>query len=211
MPDFDEEGVDTGGFTVTTPSGGTFTVLTQEEVHYFNDRAQRYVTDNHFVNVSDQQDVDRMLIMELMCWRYALWLSQERDYWGQGVDLDALKKAVAEYSKELRLLKKSLGIDKAQREKEKGESVADYLENLRVRAKEFGVMREQQLTKALTLFKELQALMTFHDNCDEIERREQDMEAEDVLDWIRTVALPEFDAIDDHFTKNSQRYWVRSV
>lgn len=210
MSDYEEIGAD-DGFTVTAPSGGIFTVLTQDEVDYFTDRASRYQKDNHFVNVSDLQDVDRMLIMELMCWRYGLWLSQERDYWGQGVDIDALKKSLFEYSKELRLLKKSLGIDKAQREKDKGESVADYLETLRVRAKEFGVMREQQLTKALTLFKELQALLTFHDNCDEIERREQNIEVEDILEWLRTVAFPEFDQIDHHFRHKQQRYWVREL
>lgn len=208
MSDLEPDGAVYG---VNTPSGGEFFVLTPEEVTYFSDRAARYLNQNHFQNVTDLQDLDRVLMMELMCWRYALWLSQEHDYWGQGVVLEDLKKNLFEYSRELRLLKKSLGIDKAQREKDKGESVADYLENLRVRAKEFGVMREEQLTKALTLFQELVALLTLHDNCDEIERREQNIETDDLIDWIRTVAVPEFEAVDAYFRSNSQRYWIRDI
>lgn len=195
------------GYAVVAPSGAAFIVMTPEEVIYFEERSQRYLTDNHFVNITDLQDVDRMLFMELMCWRWGLWLSQERDYWGNQIDLEALKKQFSEYSKELRLLKKALGIDKAARDKERGESIADYLESLRLRAKEFGVMREKQLTKCITLFQELKALIGFHDNCDESERRENNVEVADILEWIRKIAIPEFDEIDDYFRKNKQKYW----
>jgi hypothetical protein len=200
-----------GGYSVLAPSGADFQVLTPEEVAYFEERAQRYTTDNHFVNVSDFQDVDRMLIMELMCYRWGLWLSQERDYWGNAVDLDALKKALFEYSKELRLLKKSLGIDKAARDKERGENVSDYLETLKQRAKEFGVMREQQLTKCITLFQELSALVTLHKNTDEVERRENNVELHDIFEWIDSIAIPEFESIDRHFRENSQKFWIRKL
>lgn len=196
---------------VSAPSGSIFVVLTEDEVRYFEDKAVRYTTDNHFINITDLQDVDRLLFMELMCYRYSLWLSQEHDYWRQGVDLDTLKKTVVEYSKELRLLKKSLGIDKAQREKEKGENVADYLETLRVRAREFGVTREKQLTKALTLFNELQELVTLYKNCDERERIENDVELTDILEWLETIAFPEYREIDAYFVSNSQTYWIRNI
>lgn len=200
-----------GGYSVLAPSGADFQVLTPEEVQYFEERAQRYTTDNHFVNVSDFQDVDRMLIMELMCYRWGLWLSQERDYWGNAVDLDALKKALFEYSKELRLLKKSLGIDKAARDKERGENVSDYLENLKMRAKEFGVMREEQLTKCITLFQELSSLVTLYKNTDEVERRESNVELHDIFEWVDQIAIPEFQEIDRHFRENSQKYWIKRI
>lgn len=196
---------------VTAPSGSVFVVLTNDEVAYFEDKATRYTADNHFINITDLQDVDRLLFMELMCYRYSLWLSQEHDYWDQGVDLDALKKTVVEYSKELRLLKKSLGIDKAQRDKEKGENVADYLENLRVRAREFGVKREEELTTCLTLFNELKELVTLHRNCDEKERFEMNVELEDILEWIEKIAIPEYDRIDEYFIQNSQKFWIRRI
>ena len=199
------------GYPVIAPSGSEFQVMTPDEVSYFEDRVRRYMSDNHFVNIADLQDVDRMLIMELMCWRWGYWLSQERDYFGQSVDLDALQKSLSDYSKELRLIKKGLGIDKSSRDREKSESVADFIESLRLRAKEFGVMRESQLTKALTLFNELKALLTLHDNCTEEERQENNIEIHDLLDWIRNVAIPEYDEIDEHFRTNSQKFWIRTV
>lgn len=195
------------GYAVGAPSGAAFIVMTPEEVAYFEERSQRYLTDNHFVNITDLQDVDRMLFMELLSWRWSLWLSQERDYWGNQLDLEALKKSLSEYSKELRLLKKALGIDKAARDKERGESISDYLESLRLRAKEFGVMREKQLTKAITLFQELKSLITFHDNCIEVERIENNVEVSDIMEWIRKIAIPEFDEIDEYFRKHQQKFW----
>lgn len=196
---------------VKAPSGSYFFVLTDEEVSYFNDRSKRYTKDNHFVNVTDLQDLDRLLMMELMVWRWGQWLSREADYDGVGVDSDDLQKQLREYSTEIRQIKKILGIDKVTRDKEKGESVADYLENLRTRAREFGVMRNEQAVKAITLFKELESLVTLHDNCDERERREQNIQIEDVLQWLREIAFPELNEIDQKFKDTSQKYWIRSM
>lgn len=196
---------------VKAPSGSYFFVLTDDEVAYFNDRSKRYTKDNHFVNVTDLQDLDRLLMMELMVWRWGQWLSRESDYDGVGVDSDDLQKQLREYSTEIRQIKKILGIDKVTRDKEKGESVADYLENLRTRAKEFGVMRNTQAVKAITLFKELESLVTLHDNCDERERREQNIQIDDVLSWLREIAFPEMNEIDQKFKDTSQKYWIRSM
>lgn len=199
------------GFKVKSPSGADFYVLNASEKAYWEDRVKRYMTDNHFVNVTDLQDVDRLMVMELLMWRWGLWLSQENDYWGNSVDPDALQKAINEYSKELRQVKKLLGIDKVTRDKEKGESVAEYIENLRRRAKQFGIVRNEQSVKSITLFKELHALVTLHDNCTESERKNQDIELEDIMDWLREVAFPEFDEIDKNFKETNQTYWIHEM
>ena len=202
---------DLEGIPVATPSGGTFYVLTQDEADYFTDRATRYQDEHHLTLVSDLQDVDRLLIMETMAWRWGMWLLREQDYWGAPVDVDTLQKSLHDYSKELRMLKKQMGFDRLTRDKDKGESIPAYLDNLRARAKEFGIMREKQLTKAITLFQELQAYITLHDNCNEAERKQQDCELEDIITWLREVAFPEFNAIDEHFRENQQRFWVKTL
>lgn len=200
------------GLPVQLPSGATFVVLTQSEVDYVTERVGRYLADNHFVNVSDFQDVDRMLILEVLCFRWGLWISKQRDYFGDPVDEAALRRSLNDYSGELRQLKRTLGIDKLARDRQRGEdSVAVYLDNLRARAKEFGIMREGQLAKALELVAQLIALVTLHDQSDDIERREMHVTTEDVLDWIRTVFMPEFQAVDAHFRQHAQRFWIRSM
>ena len=158
---FDDE----GSIEVTAPSGATFHVLTEGERDYFEDVASRYQADNQFANITDIQDLDRVLMMELLCFRWNSWLINEVDYDGLQVIPADVNKQIKDLSGEIRLLKKSLGIDKAARDKERGESVQQFIENLKVRGKKFGYMRNEQASKAIELFMDLQALMTMHNNC----------------------------------------------
>lgn len=195
--------------SVMLPSGAIFWVF-QREVGYFEDRVKRYLKDNKFTNVSDLQDVDRLAVLELLSWRYGIWVSQQKDYWGEQVDENTLSKHLKELSTEVRQLKASLGIDKLTREKQKGEdSLEKYLSALRDRARQFGVMREEQFAKGMELFNEAKALVVLYFNCDDDERREMHVTAKDVLEWFRDVAIPEYDAIDQHFRENVQRYWIK--
>lgn len=196
---------------VILPSGANFVVLTPEEKKYLEDRVARYLTDNHFVNISDHQDLDRLVTFELFVYRWSLWLSYGSDYFGDEIESRALSSQIEAYAQEVRLLKKNLGIDKPARDKARGDdSVVNYLAKLRDRAREFGVMRNKQFDKVLELFQQLHALIGFHDRCDETERRENHATAEDIFAWIREVAIPEFDRIDSDFRQTQQKYWVRS-
>lgn len=193
---------------VVTPSGTKFYVH-DSEVQYFNDRVKKYQNDNHFTNISDLQDLDRLIISELMVWRWGMWVSQKRDYWGEAIDENAWQKAIKEHSAEIRMLKKALGVDKETRDKQRGEgSFEEFLKQLRSRAGEFGVMRNEQAAKAIELFQQLKALIVLYDNCDEEERRQQHVTLNDLLDWIRNTAMPEFDEIDEKFRSGSQKYWI---
>lgn len=198
------------GIAVTLPSGATFEVLTDTEASYVEERVRRYLTDNHFTNVSDFQDIDKMVIFELFIHRWARWMSRGVNYFDDAVDESRLSRQINEYSTELRQLKKNLGIDKVNRDRQRGDdSIASYMDKLRERAKEFGVMRDTQSAKAIELFQQLKALVIFHDNADEIERRESQVTQDDLLEWVRGVAIPEFDRIDAEFRKGQQRMWIR--
>lgn len=200
------------GLPVTLPSGAEFKVLTTEEVDYVHQRVQRYLEDNHFVNVADFADVDRVLEMELLIHRWNLWLSRGRDYFDEPVDEGKLLRAVETWSREVRQLKNQLGIDKATRDKEKGtDSWPVYWQNLLARGREFGIMREQQSSKAIELAMQLIALVTLHDNCDEVERAELHCTVDDLVEWVRDVFIPEMTAIDAYFRENVQRYWVAEM
>lgn len=202
---------ETGTFSVVGPSGATHEVLTEQEVEYWEGHLSRYMSNLHFSNISDLQELDRVLMQELMVWRWGNWLSMGVDYFGDAVDERILQDQIKSYSTELRLLKKSLGIDKASRDKDRGETVAEYIENLRRRAKEFGYHREKQLSQALILFNDLIALTTLMNNCTPDEQRENHCTPADVLQWIQETAIPEYQAIDEHFRKNQQSTWVREL
>lgn len=198
------------GIPTIAPSGVTVTVMTEGERELFEGAAAKYQEDNKLTNVTDLKDLDRILMMELLIYRWSFWVIREQDYFGAAVDLEKTQRSIVEVSKELRQVKKSLGIDKASRDRDKGESLAAFIENVRERAKEFGYKRNEESVKAITLFKELDALITFHNNCTEQERRENHCQLEDIFVWIQTVAIPEYDAIDEAF-RSEQKYWVKSL
>lgn len=209
----DEFEFSTDAIEVVAPSGAIFPVLNEDERAYFEDVAARYLADNHFNNITDLQDLDRIINMELLCYRWNIWLSREMDYDGQGIDQEKILKFVNDFSKEIRLIKKQLGIDKGSRDKDKGESIAQYIDNLRIRAKEFGVYRNEQAVKAITLFKELQSLIILNRNCTPEERREnKDIRAEvdDIFDWLINVAVPEMEEIEAEF-REKQKLWIRAM
>lgn len=207
----DPEANDEGMCPVTLPSGAIFHVH-DKEFTYFTERAKRYLKDNSFPNVSDLQDMDRLLVAELLCHRWGVWLSTQRDYWGDPIDENAIARALNNLSAEIRQLKKNMGIDRDTREKQRGEdSVENYLAQLRVRAKHFGVMREQQLDRALELFNDLKAKMQLMRNTDHKEQIEQKVTPEQVLTWIWEEVIPRYDEIDAHFRENEQRYWIRKL
>lgn len=212
MTEFDDEPSAHGETVpVTLPSGGIFYIHPQE-VAYIEERVHRYTADNKFTNISDQQDVDRMLIMELLVWRWSQWLTSQMDYWGEPVDANEMQKSIKEHSAELRQLKKQLGIDKASRDKERGEdSVVAYLENLRARAREFGYKRNAEASKSIELFQQVTAINTLYWNCTPEERRENHCTAEDIMEMLRDVVIPQFQEIDEKFRAEQQRYWVRSM
>lgn len=201
------------GIPVLMPSGATMSVLTTGERDYLEERVDRYFADNQFVNISDLQDVDRMLVLELLCYRAGEFcLRGGRNWNGETVDADDLTKKLVSMNAELRQLKKLLGIDKKARDAARGEdSIPVFIAALLTHAKEFGIMREEQLDKALELTHQLIALITLHDNCDDIERRETHCTLDDVIEWIRTVYIPEFSAIDEYFRTHVQRYWIQSM
>lgn len=195
---------------VRMPSGSIFYVH-DKEVQYFNDRVKKYLSDNVFTNISDLQDVDRLIIAELLIWRWGVWVSQKRDYWGEAIDENVWQKAIREHSAEVRQLKKSLGIDKETRDKQRGEgSIDDYLQKLRQRALALGYTRDKQTAKAIELFMQLEAIITLYRNCDDKERAEQKATKDDVIQWIEQIAIPEFKVIDEAFRKN-QRMWIREM
>lgn len=200
-----------GSIEVTLPSGTSHPVLNHYEAEYLTERVARYHEDNALTNISDLQDLDRMLAMELFVHRWSIWVSQRSDYDGRAIDEAFYQRQVNAYSTELRQLKKLLGLDKPARDRTKGEgSVAHYWSQLGVRAKAFGVMRNRQLDRALILTNQLIGLVTFHKNATEAEREEFHVTAEDIVEWIDSVYRPEYSEIDEHFRHHEQTFWVRS-
>lgn len=113
-------------------------------------------------------------------------------------------------SKEIRQVKTALGIDRATREKDKGETLAEYIMKLQQRAKEFGYHRNEQYETAVTKIYELKSMIQTFDRCDDEERKELDLSEESIIQWIRDQMVAKWDEIEDSYRKN-QAIWVRDL
>lgn len=198
------------GIPVRLPSGATYYVRTDEEERYLRERIVSYLSDNHFINVSDIQDIDKMITFELLIYRWTLWISQGRDYYDEDINVQKFADMAHSYSTEVRQLKKALGVDKSTRDRTRGDdSLASLWANLQRRAAEFGYKRNEEYVQVITSFQRLKAMLTFHDKCDALERKENACEEKDVLEVLRDE-IAKFDAIDEKFKFEKQTLWVRS-
>jgi hypothetical protein len=154
------------GIAVELPSGATYYVHTDGEAHYLRDKIRRYLSDNHFVNISDMQEIDRMITFELLIHRWSMWLARGKDYWNDPINTKQYSDMVQDYSREVRQLKKGLGVDKSSRDRTRGDdSVAALWDNLLRRAREFGYTRNEQMIQVITSFHRIKAMITLHKNC----------------------------------------------
>lgn len=198
-------------YEVETPSGNPLRLQTEDEARFYNDNKTKYLSEHKITNPSDIQDVERILVMELMVHRWSTWLTQGFDYDEGLVSAEELRRNVKDYSGEIRQCKESLGIDRVTRSKDKGEDVAAYIDKLRQRAKEFGIMRNTQAAKAIQLFKEAETLIGTYARTDKDEQEHLRLNKDEIFKWFVEVAIPEFNQIDDDFKASNQKYWVREI
>jgi hypothetical protein len=197
-------------YSVQTPTGSELRLQTEGEATWYERQRDTYLDHNRFTNVSDLEDLTRLLTLEIMVQRWQTWLTQGFDYVAGRVNENDLRTSIKEYSMEIRQVKASLGIDRAQREKDKGETVGDYIAMLMQRAKEFGVGRDKQYAKSVTYLWQLISMVRTHDRCDDQERRELDLTEKSIVDWVRDTVMPEWDELNESFRKN-QKIWISDL
>lgn len=196
---------------VTTPSGQTIGVLGDPERVFYEGQAGRYKAENKFTNTSDLLDLDRLVFLELLIYRATSWLGSGFNYDGMQLtdrsEVEA-RKALKENSALISQIKNDLGLTRTQREKAQFSDVGTYIAMLKTRAKEFGVHREKQVAKGITLCHQLFAIVGAFDRSDDIEKTKIGFESEvEIVEWIREIMRPEFDRVDAHFINHAQRYW----
>lgn len=191
-------------------SGMVMEVMNQMEEDWWNSAMTKYMDQYSFENVSDLADLDRLVAAELLSMRYAYWLARGKDYKNEDFVVKSISDLKLKEDTEIRLLKKQMGMDRKGRIESEQESVADYLKNLLRRGKEFGVHRDMQVAKAIDLFMELKKLVGLNERSDEEETVYLGVSDEEIVQWVREVAIPEFEKIDEAFRKN-QRIWIKEV
>ena len=196
--------------TVKGATGTEFDVLADIEVKWWIRARDKYLDQYKFDNIADMQDLDRLLQSELLSFRWGNWLAREADYDSNVIDEKIVRTSLMEKDRELRLLKKHMGMDRKGRVESESQSTADYLTELKKRAKEFGIHRNTQVAKAIDLFMDLKTLIGLNERTDDQEQAELGVTEHDIIEWIRETAIPEYEEIDDAFRKD-QTLWIRNM
>lgn len=196
---------------VAQVSGKIMQVQTNAEAEWYEETRDAYLGELKFTEKTDLIDLDRLLILELMIFRWTQHLSAGIDYVGDMVNEKQLTADIKAYSDQLNKIKDSMGLTKRARDDSlNADNFAQKYSDLKARAKMFGIHRETQVTKGITLAMELSTVIGAFDRADDEERRKLGFENEhEIMEWIRNTWLPEFHAVDEHFRQNSQRYWIR--
>lgn len=205
--DIEETEVEPDAHIITGPGGSKFECLNQDEKTYFEQTAEEYQKDFSFSNASDLAELDRILTMETLIFRYGNWLSRQKDYSGGKIDMKEYQGYFNTHNKGVLEVKRALGIDKSSRDKARGSSFAEMWENLRTHCMELGIVRNEQAIKSISIMRELFGKIQFHKNSHDDERKEFHATAEDIVEWIWGQKA-EFDKIDAEFRETSQKFWI---
>lgn len=199
------------GFPVQMVSGQVTTVMTSAERDWWNESRDAYMEQTKFTEVTDMRDMDRLLAMELMVFRWTQWMSAGVDYLNDMIDEGKLQAQLKAYSDQITKIKTSMVLSKDARDAAANDgNFAKWFSDLKQRAKIFGKHRENQLQVALTLMNELSGIVTTFDRSDEEERiRAGFTSNEAIVGWIRQHMIPQYKALDEYFTQNVQRYWIQ--
>ena len=200
-------------FDVTLTSGEVTKVMTEQEQRWFEATKAKYLKENKFDAVTDEQDLDRLLMLELLVFRWSQHLSSGYDYEKNVVDDDLIRKQLKEQSDVILKLKQSLGLDKKTRDAALNDgNFHVWFESAKRRAKIFGIHREKQLTKALSLINELSGIVGAFDRSDEDERKKLGFVTEkDIVGWVRDTMLPQYHEVDAYFIEHEQKLWKRDL
>ena len=194
-------------------SGEVVRVLGDVEARWFNSTRDQYLEQLHFSETTDLRDLDRLLVLELMIFRWTQQLAAGQDYIGLDIDEEKIRKNIKEYSDAVTKIKESMGLTKKARDDAANSGdFATWLAELKMRARAFGIHREKQLNKALVLINELMSIIAAYDRSDAEERGKLGFENEaEIVEWIRTTLTPEYEAVDAHFRKHDQSYWIKKL
>lgn len=200
-------------FRVKLCSHEEITVLTEQEQRWLGATRDAYLEQNKFTEVTDLQDVDRLLVLELSIFRWTQYLASGFDYNRNLVNEEMLRKQIKDASDAINKLKVSLGLDKKAREAALSSgNFHTWFADATRRAKLFGLHRQEQLRTALVLMNDLSTIVGTFDRSDEEERRKVGYETEaDIVAWVRDHMIPTYHQVDEHFRENEQKLWARDL
>ncbi len=193
------------GFTIELPGGGTFPALSQDEVDLAAHVEKSYVDEFNISKSADLGHIAAIIVQRILIHRAHLELSgfepvldalgkptgelKRSEKKRSAKDLSDLQKTVNEAQKEIRSIEKSLGVDKATREKGGADTVADYIRNVKAAARAKGIRLNERLVAYDDLFNQIDVKTRLLENADDEDLRLEDLSPEKFIRWLRSEVV----------------------
>lgn len=198
--------------TVSGPGGGLYEVFDDQEYEWLLATLDGYLK-LQYTEPSDLQDIDEVVGLELSRFRFNRWLTRGLDYANEEIpDRIKLSAEIRQLSTAITAKKNSLKLSASTRKSEGAESFAEWLDDMRRKARVFA--HENRITlaqQAISDFYELQGMITTFRASDQEERMKKGITTEaQILDWVLTTAAPRIAEIDRKFRQEGempQRDW----
>jgi hypothetical protein len=204
-----------GALSVETLGGVIMAVQNRQEKAFYENIAKRYRAQYTMEDPSDIADMDRILTMELLVYRYSQMLGRGEDSSGLSMgprDTATIQKALTDTSVQLGKVKDAMGLSRSARDAAAADDVASYLTQLLQRAKAFGIHRNDQANMGIALTKEVISVAGTWLRSNDMERSKTKFRtAEDVLQWIVDEVKPQMDQVDKDFRSSKQINWVGQI
>lgn len=202
-----------GSLEVMLVSGKPIEVQSRLEVQWFEETRNTYLLETKFTEATDLRDLDRLLVLELMVFRWTQWLAKGRGYDGDMTDDEQLRRNIKEYSDQINKIKESMGLNKKARDASAADgNFQQWIDDIKRRAKLFGVHRVRQSTEAIVLVKEIFSVVDTFYRADGEERQKFGYKTEaDIVKWIQDEIRPRFNVLDEYFLTHEQAMWQKDM
>lgn len=187
-------------FDVELPSGGPITLNTADEVTMWNETRDRYVKDYKLVKQNDLMALGAVLSLALMQYRAQRELSDPKK-------APSAIAMIEKCSEGIRKAEKSLGIDKATREKGGAQNVHDYLTNLKRAAYARAVHLSKRLKAYEAFMMELRWKLRLLKNGDAEDKAYHNLSPQKICDWAEQQ-LNALEGRDKEWAKEKGAIWV---
>ena len=196
---------------VISAAGTELSVLTASEAAWYVKQRDAYLAMRQY-QTSELSELDLLLSLELQAARANIQVASGRDHTGRALsltDIGSIQRRVKDSMGLAGSLRDSLGFSRSAKA-EAASSPQTYLNNLRLRAREFGQMRNEQIIAAIALWKELEGRVGAFDRGNAREREDMGFKDEAaLLDWVR-LQFPVFNEIDAEF-RRQQGKWIGTL
>lgn len=209
------------GYSVDFPGGGSMRLFTPEEVDLFERTSRKYVEDYALTKTNDLVLLGAILTQIVVMHRSQQRLAgmePEINEEGQPTgryraikvkpaELSAAQSIVTKCATEIRDLEKALGIDKKSREAGGQHTVANYVENLKRAAHQYGVRITERVKEFEAFNMELRWKLRLLRNGDDEDRAYHNITPESICEWAERE-LARIEAQDKDWAKTKGKVYA---